>query len=226
MNRHAQHGFTLWELLMTLLVAGILFGIGVPNILEFARNGNMTAAANDLLTGLLQARAEAVKRQAPVVWCLSDDPLAATPVCSPGVGINTATRGYIVWVDENDNFDADGGRILTDATDNNLIVDPNERILSRITARGVPILVSTNCGHVTFLPNGFPRTTGAPCNPNERVVLLCDDRGRGVAGGSLATARVLLVNRLGRAQVLTETATVNPWATAMVAGGATCPVRP
>ncbi len=37
---------------MTLLVAGILLGIGVPNVMEFQRNGAMTAVANDLITGV------------------------------------------------------------------------------------------------------------------------------------------------------------------------------
>ncbi|HUQ51320.1 MAG TPA: GspH/FimT family pseudopilin, partial [Gammaproteobacteria bacterium] len=83
MNTSRQHGFTLWELLMTLLVAGILLGIGVPNVMEFQRNGAMTAAANTLVTGLLMARNEAVKRQAPVTVCLSDNPTAVAPTCAP-----------------------------------------------------------------------------------------------------------------------------------------------
>ena len=45
-----QHGFTLWAAMTTLLVAGILLGVGVPNVMEFQRNGAVTAAANDLVT--------------------------------------------------------------------------------------------------------------------------------------------------------------------------------
>src|SRR5690348_13711365 len=110
MNLRHQHGFTLWELLITLLVAGILIGIGVPNVMEFQRNGAMTAAANQLLTGLIVARTEAVKRQTPVGWCLSANPTAAIPTCSPNAVANSATLGFVVWVDENDNFNADGSR--------------------------------------------------------------------------------------------------------------------
>ena len=82
MNTSQQHGFTLWELLMTLLVGGILLGIGVPNVMEFQRNGAMTAAANDLIDGHAHGAHEAVKRQAPVTWCFTDDPAAATPACT------------------------------------------------------------------------------------------------------------------------------------------------
>jgi type IV fimbrial biogenesis protein FimT len=223
MNTRRQYGFTLWELLMTLLVAGILLGIGVPNVMEFQRNGAMTAAANNLVTAVLTARTEAVKRQAPVTLCLSDDPMAPTPACLPDAVMNSATRGFIVWVDENGNVDADGARILTDATDGNAVVDADELVLMRGEAPGGSMLASTNCGHIAFAPTGFTRRVGALCFPAERAVLLCDDRGRRAAAGSLSSARVVLINRPGRAQVLSETASVNVWVAGLAAAGATCP---
>jgi type IV fimbrial biogenesis protein FimT len=207
---------------MAVLVAGILLGIGVPNVIQFQRNGAMASAANDIVTALLVARTEAIKQQAPVAWCLSDDPLLDPPVCSPDPVMNS-TRGYIVWVDENGNVDGNGARILTDATDGNAAVDADEQILSRTVAPGGTIRASTNCGHVSYSPTGFTRRAGALCFPAERAVLLCDDRGRRVAVGALSSARVVLINRQGRAQVLSETAAVSPWAVGLVAGGATCP---
>ena len=218
-----QLGFTLWELLVTLLVAGVVFGIGVPNVMEFQRNSVMTGAANDLITAILRARTESVKQQAPVTWCLSDNPLAPAPTCAPGVVMNSATRGFIVWVDENNNLDANGARILTDLTDGNAVVDAGELVLTAVAPPGGTVRVSTNCGSVVFLPTGFPRTAGVPCSPAERAVLFCDDRGRRVTAGSLSSARVVLINRLGRAQVLSETAQADPWIVGLVAGGATCP---
>jgi prepilin-type N-terminal cleavage/methylation domain-containing protein len=221
MNLQQQRGFTLWELLMTLLVAGILLGIGVPNVMEFQRNGLMTAAANELVTAVLVARTEAVKRQAPVTMCLSDDPLAATPTCLPNAINDSATRGFIVWVDENNNFDANGARILTDGTDGNAVVDANELVIRRSTPPGGSIRVSSNCGYATYLPTGFTRQVAALCFPNPfRTVLLCDDRGRRVAAGSLSSARVVRIDRPGRGQVLQETVVINP---VIIALGATCP---
>ena len=47
------------------------------------------------------------------------------------------------------------------------------------------------------------------CGPTS--VLLCDDRGRRVAAGSLASARVVRTTRTGRPQVLSEFADVDPF---------------
>jgi len=201
---------------MTLLVAGILLGIGVPNVIEFSRSASMTAAANNFVTAALMARTEAVKRQAPVTFCLSDNPLDAIPTCAPGAVFGSLTRGFVVFVDENNNVDADGARILTDATDANGAIDAGELVLSQYPAPGASssVRVSANCGYTMYSPTGFTRrATGAgpPCWPPDRIVLLCDDRGRRIAAGSLAAARVLRMNRGGRPQVLSEFADVDSW---------------
>jgi type IV fimbrial biogenesis protein FimT len=216
-----QNGFTLWELLMTLLVAGVLFGIGVPNVMEFQRNSAMTAVANDLITGVLMARTEAVKRQAPVTLCLSDNPTDANPTCAPNAVNDSATRGFFVFVDDNDNFNADGSRNLGDANDGNGVRDADELVLMQSAAPGGTVLVSTNCGYVSFAPSGFTRQAGALCFPTPtRSILYCDDRGRRVAAGSLSSARVVQIDRPGRGQVLTETAPINDVIAALAA---TCP---
>src|SRR5262245_51370500 len=136
MSTNRQHGFTLWELLMALLIAGVLLGIGVPNVMAFTRNSSMTAAANDFVTAALMARTEAVKRQAWVTLCLSDNPTATPPTCAPGSVFGSTTRGYVVFVDENNNVDADGRRILTDGTDRNGVIDAGEIVLSQTAAPG------------------------------------------------------------------------------------------
>jgi prepilin-type N-terminal cleavage/methylation domain-containing protein len=210
MNTSRQRGFTLWELLIALLVAGILLGIGVPNVMEFQRSGLMTAAANDLVTSVLVARTEAVKRQAPVTWCLSNNWTAATPTCAQGLVANSRTLGYVVFVDENNNFDATGARILTDLTDGNAVIDGGEFILSRVPAPGGRIDVSATCGYATFTPTGALRQVGAFCIPaapalaNPRVIFFCDDRGRRVTSGNVSSARAVRIDVVGRANVFQE----------------------
>ncbi len=230
MNLRYQNGFTLWELLITLLVAGILIGIGVPNVMEFQRNSAMTTAANQLLTGLIVARTEAVKRQSPVGVCLSANPTAAIPTCSPNAVANSTTLGFVVWVDENNNFDANGARVLNDATDGNGVVDANELVLMREVPPGGTMRVSANCGYVSYGTNGFTRNIVGLCANNPRAVLFCDDRGRRVAAGSLSSARAVKVDRLGRGLVFqqaglnADTQTVNYAITTDLVGvNPTCP---
>jgi type IV fimbrial biogenesis protein FimT len=215
-----QRGFTLWELLMTLLVAGILVGIGVPNLMEFQRNGVMTAAANQLVTGVLMARAEAVKRQVPVTLCLSDNATAPAPTCLPNAVADSATRGFIVWADENGNLDANGAPNLTDAPDGTGVVDAGETILMQSAAPGGTSRTSANCGHIGYAPSGFTRRIGALCFQAVRAVLFCDDRGRRIAAGSLSSARIVRIDPPGRGQVLQQAADVNPL---IAATGGTCP---
>ena len=66
-----QAGFTLIELMFTIVVLAVLLGIGVPNFRDFVRNSRLTSAANDLLTDVNLARSEAVKRRVPVTLCKS-----------------------------------------------------------------------------------------------------------------------------------------------------------
>jgi Tfp pilus assembly protein FimT len=209
---------------MTLLVAGILLGIGVPNVMEFQRSGAMTAAANDVVTGVLMARTEAVKRQVPVTLCLSDNPTDPTPTCSPNAVVDSATRGFIVWVDENGDTDALGNPDLSDATDGDAVVDGTEPlILMRSVAPGGSIRLSANCGHISFGPNGWVRRVGALCVAaagTPQFVTFCDDRGRRATAGQLSSARAVRVDATGRGVVLQETAPVN---TALGVTGATCP---
>ena len=210
MNKRRQHGFTLWELLTALLVAGILLGIGVPSMMELSRSGSMTAAANDFVTATLLARTEAVKRQAPVTLCLSDNPTDANPTCVAGPVSDSATRGFVVFVDENNNVDADGARILTDATDGNAVIDPGELVLSQTAAPGANsnVRVSSSCGHFSFAATGYMRAIAAqPCK-TAKLVLFCDDRGRRRAAGDLSAARIVRIPSAGRAQVLSEIAQV------------------
>jgi type IV fimbrial biogenesis protein FimT len=197
MNRATQSGFTLWELMFTLAVAGIVLGIGVPSFKEFLRNNAMSAAVNDVVTGVLLARAEAVKRQVPVTLCASADPNAAAPAC--GTFSGGGAGGYIVFVDEN------GNDVLTDSTDGNAKLDSGETVLLRRTAPGGQIAVWADGGsYITYGTNGF-KTTKASGQAKDSIteMLFCDDRGN-EARGDISTARLVNIDWAGRADVETS----------------------
>ena len=150
---------------MTLLVAGILLGIGVPNVMEFQRNGAMTAAANDFVTGVLMARTEAVKRQAPVTLCLSDNPHDATPACSTGRRSRIRTRAASSSGSTRTTTSTPTARAyLTDATDGNAVVDRRRaRAHAERVARAARSASRRTAAMSSFAPTGFTRAGRGRC---------------------------------------------------------------
>jgi len=83
-----QAGFTLMEVLFTLMVAGILVGVGAPSFKTSVQNSRLVTQANDLLALLLYARSQAVLAGSNAVICASNNQTS----CS---GSNWAS-GYLV----------------------------------------------------------------------------------------------------------------------------------
>lgn len=89
-------GYTLWELLLTLVVAGTVLGIGVPGFERFVLDARRTADVNGFVTAIQLARSEAAKRGHSVVLCKTAD----TVVCGgPGLGYEA---GWMVFVNDDD----------------------------------------------------------------------------------------------------------------------------
>jgi type IV fimbrial biogenesis protein FimT len=63
-RRHA--GFTLIELLTVLVILAILAAIAMPSLATVMAGQRIRAAATDLMTSLLMARSQAIKRNAQV----------------------------------------------------------------------------------------------------------------------------------------------------------------
>jgi len=69
MGNSAHTGFTLVELIVTLAVAGILLGVGVPSFVQTVKDGKLSSEAVCLNLALFAARSEAVKRSGNVSVC-------------------------------------------------------------------------------------------------------------------------------------------------------------
>ncbi len=64
-------GFSMIELLITLVLIGIIAGLVVPNFRSVIQNNRLTTQANTLLTDLNFARSEAIKRASGIGFCRS-----------------------------------------------------------------------------------------------------------------------------------------------------------
>ena len=60
-------GFTLIELMATIVIAAILFGVAIPSFSSTITYSRLTATTNDLVLALNIARSEAIKRGQQVV---------------------------------------------------------------------------------------------------------------------------------------------------------------
>lgn len=196
--RFTHRGFTLFELMLVLAIAGVLIGIGIPSLTQFIRANQMTAAANDMLTAIHLARAESVKRRLPTEMCFTADPTAALPACD-----GNGTQGWVVWVD-----DADPE--ATNANDGDGEVDANEPILVRHGALPGNVNIvskpSGNAGFVAFLDTGFVKVAAN----DVAGVVFCDAK-KGNSdeyGPNNSTARGMLISAVGRPSITRVTNTI------------------
>lgn len=209
MNAYRQGGFNLLELMVTVMVVGVVLGIGVPNFMEFQRNNSITALANDFVSAVYLARTEAVKRQVPVTLCASANAMTAAPTCG-GAG----ALGFIVFVDDAD-------PLAAAPTDGNATVDAGELVLSQHGPATGTITIFADGLYLAYGVTGFVVPTApGQAQPGFTNILLCDDRGNADSGGRSA-ARVVTVSPVGRAQILRSQADVAAAVAAIP--GAVCP---
>lgn len=107
-------GFTVVELLMTLVVGSILIAIAVPSFLNMIERNAVSTTSNELLSGLLLARNEAIRQGFKTVtlspasngWQVNGHPHPEDP---PG-DIN-----LIDYTADNSNISIDGNDITYNA---------------------------------------------------------------------------------------------------------------
>jgi len=190
MKKRTQTGFTLYEVLTTMLIVGIVLSFGIPNMQSFRQNSRMTAAANELHSSFHLARTEATRAKTPITICASANSMAALPICSGGL-----EAGWVIFED----------------TDGDITVDAGEAVLRRFPAIENDIVIKTiDTGpddYFSFASTGLGRVDPTGVVPLAKMVL-CDPRGNVTGGGGKSTARVLIVTPLGRAMVLADEAQV------------------
>lgn len=64
-----QHGFTLIELMMTIIVAVILVGIAIPSFSNMINRNRLVTHTNDVVMAMQLARSEAITRNSTMTFC-------------------------------------------------------------------------------------------------------------------------------------------------------------
>lgn len=173
-------GFTLIELMITLVVLAILLGVAVPAMTNFIRDQRLAGQANDFVGDLSYARAEAIRRGTTVTLCKTANPNAVPPACNTTVAA-AWTTGRIVFADADADGTVDAGDTILRVTQaleggsNGLYVDDGN---------------ATMANRVTFRPTGLTTFSGT----TDLQLFLCDKRGP-------TQGRALIVSPTGRARV-------------------------
>lgn len=115
MNAKLHTGFTLVELMITVVIAAILVSLAVPSFQGMIQNNRFTTQANGFLTAMTYARSEAVKRGVNVRVSATD----------ASDNANEWGPGWTVWVDLDGDSTLDAGEALlvAEALDGGNVLD-------------------------------------------------------------------------------------------------------
>jgi type IV fimbrial biogenesis protein FimT len=72
------HGFTLVELLIAVTLVAMLIALAAPSMSAYLQNSKVASATQNLYAALQMARAEAIRRNLPVEFVLTDSSVAAS----------------------------------------------------------------------------------------------------------------------------------------------------
>jgi type IV fimbrial biogenesis protein FimT len=149
-------GFTLVELMVTLVIGAVLITMAVPSFTTTIQNNQVTTQINDFVYTLNFARTEAIKRGTRIGVCKSPD----------GSNCNTSTtgweQGWIVFIDSDSDNTRDTGETVLMISEglsdgNTLTGDPGSNVKN----------------YVSYRPSG---KTTFPVNGGEVELILCDSR--------------------------------------------------
>lgn len=184
MNKTNQHGFTLYELLITVLIMGVVLTVGIPNMLAFNQNGRMTATANDVHSAFHLARSESSRARTNITVCASDNSMDADSDCQ-----GDWNEGFIVFVDTNGDLARSGG---------------TETVLRSFPAvdDSITLAVADDATFFSYASTGQGRTVVGDTAVTQ--IVMCDKRGSQIAAGGSSAARLFVATPLGRAQVFRD----------------------
>lgn len=92
-----MRGFTMVELMITIVIAAILTAIAIPSFRNIILSNRLTSTANDIVSAINVARMEAIKLNAPVQFCSNSSSTNTTDKLGTACG----TQGTAVYMLQN-----------------------------------------------------------------------------------------------------------------------------
>jgi prepilin-type N-terminal cleavage/methylation domain-containing protein len=171
----ASRGFTLIELMITLVIMVVVISIGVPSFNDFIASQRVRTTASDLMADMAFARAEAIKESRQAIM----ERVAG--------GTGTWKDGWRICVDLNADGSCDADEVRKSATP-----VPGDPATTVVCATDSGLLAS-----IAFRPDG--RVVGPPAAANAGLKIQID-----VGADSSATndrIRMIFLGVSGRASV-------------------------
>lgn len=152
LQRNAERGFTLIEMMVAVALTALLLSMAVPALDAFTSNARQTSTINDFVSSMHIARSTAVTTNFRTTVCASSNGVSCEGV--------SWDQGWIVFSDR----------------DSDQAVDNDETIVaSSDGTRGLDIQSAEFGQFLMYRPNGRVMTVSAAGNSGQFTV--CDSRG-------------------------------------------------
>jgi type IV fimbrial biogenesis protein FimT len=140
-----QNGFTMVELMITIVVVSVLMTIAIPGFMDFVKNNRVTGQANSFVVSTQMARNEAVKRGAGTTLCAAN---ADLDDCSDSTDWS---NGWIVFSDLN--RDGAINTVTGTATSGSTCLETEDCLINTV-ARPSRSTLTASASSIGFLPTG------------------------------------------------------------------------
>ncbi len=190
-------GFTLIEIMVTLIIVGILAVVGLPSLSSFTSSGNLVSSSNELVSAIHITRSQAIKLNRKVTICVSSDGANCL------LGSNKWQKGWIVFVDANDDRLSSGASCSakTDINSDCLLRVHGKIDDTRFSVTGKFDHDSSDMKWLTFTSRGLPKDGSAS---RSGIFSICAYE---KSNNNIVGSRTVVLNLSGRVHI-SENATL------------------